>query len=119
LGQLGVRNTRIIQADRWPLNAVGCYRATMKSKIQKHDSGLDISVEQVGDRQQALLNAFQECQEGRCSCKTDEYQKLDSIDVRSVGDTIQIRLEPRSGETIDESAVQDCLDYTLGQATKR
>jgi len=86
--------------------------------IKKHKSGLDISVEQVGDRQQALLNAFQACQEGRCSCKTSECQKLESIGVRSVGEGIQIRLVPRSGETIDESAVQDCLDYTLRQASK-
>ncbi len=39
-----------------------CYGAVMKSKIRKHDSGLDISVEQVGDRQRALLDAFLECQ---------------------------------------------------------
>ncbi len=90
----------------------------MKSKIMKHHSGLDISVEQVGDSQEALLDAFQECQEGRCSCKTGEYDKLESIDVPSVGDGIRVQLRPRSGETIDESAVRDCLDYTLDKATK-
>ncbi len=105
--------------DRLPRNPTGCYRGSMKSQITKQASGLSISVEQVGDSQQALLDAFQECEEGRCSCKTSEYEKLDSIDVRSVGDGIQIRLEPRSGETIDESVVRGCLDYTLGRATKR
>jgi len=90
----------------------------MKSKITKHESGLSISVEQVGDSQQALLDAFQECQEGRCSCKTTEYEKLAAIQVQCVGDAIRIHLRPRSGDTIDESAVQDCLDYTLDKATK-
>ncbi len=90
----------------------------MKSKITKYDSGLDISVEQVGDNQEALLDAFQECQEGRCSCKTSEYEKLESIDVQSGNDAIRIRLKPRSGESIDESAVRDCLDHTLDKASK-
>ncbi len=90
----------------------------MESKIEKNDSGLDISVEQVGQRQRALLDAFQACQQGRCSCKTSEYEKLESIDVQSDDDAIRIRLKPRSGETIDQSAVEDCLDYTLEKATK-
>lgn len=91
----------------------------MKSKIRKRKSGLDISVEQVGDRKKALLDAFQECQQGRCSCRTSEYHKLESIDVHSADDAIRIQLTPKSGETIDELAVQDCLEYTLEQATKR
>ena len=95
-----------------------CYRPPMRSKITKHDSGLDISVEQVGDSQRALLDAFQECQEGRCSCKTSEYEKLESIDVQSVNDGIRVQLGPRSGETIDESAVRDCLDYRLDKVRK-
>ncbi len=47
-----------------------------------------------------------------------EYEKLESIDVQSVDDAIRIQLRPRSGATIDESAVRNCLDYTLGKATK-
>ena len=90
----------------------------MKSNITKHGSGLDISVEHVGDRQQALVDAFQECQEGRCSCKTSEYEKLEAIEVQPVDDAIRIRRKPRSGETIDQSAVEACLDYTLDKATK-
>ena len=76
--QLGVGDTGTCQPDRLPRNPTGCYRGDMKAEIKKHDSGLDISVEQVGDNQQALLDAFQECQEGRCSCQTTEYQKLEA-----------------------------------------
>ena len=90
----------------------------MKSNISTYDAGLDISVEQVGDSQQALLDAFQDCQEGRCSCKTSEYEKLESMDVQSADDAIRIQLRPRSGATIDESAVRDCLNATLDKATK-
>ena len=109
--QVGQRG-RVVQ------EATPCYRANMKSHITMQGSGLDISVEQVGDRKQALLDAFQECQEGRCSCKTREYEKLESIDVQSVEDGVRIQLTPMSGETIDESAIEDCLEYTLEKATK-
>ncbi len=39
--------------------------------------------------------------------------------MQSVDDAIRIQLRPRSGAAIDESAVQDCLDYTLDKAKKR
>ena len=109
---LGFRTARVASPQ------TPCYRVAMKSKVTKHDSGLDISVEQVGDSQRALLDAFQECQEGRCSCKTAEYEKLASIDVQAGNDAIRIRLKPRSGATINQAAVEDCLEYPLDKATK-
>lgn len=70
----------------------------------------------VGDRQGELLEAFGECAEGRCSCPTDEYEKLASMDVQPGADRIDIRLEAKPGETLDPSEIEACLDYTVQRA---
>ena len=42
-----------------------------------------------------LLEAFAECHEGGCSCPTDEYLKVATMEVRPTEDRIAIRLEAK------------------------
>jgi hypothetical protein len=41
-----------------------------------------IELTEVGGQQDDLLAAFAECQSGRCSCPTEEYQKVASMEVQ-------------------------------------
>jgi hypothetical protein len=43
-------------------------------KISNESSAVSIELTGVGGHQKELLEAFQGCQEGTCSCPTDEYQ---------------------------------------------
>ncbi len=72
-----------------------------------------IEITAVGERQGELLEAFGECAEGRCSCPTDEYEKLASMDVQPGDDRIDIRLEAKPGTSLDTSEIEACLDYTV------
>jgi hypothetical protein len=56
--------------------------------------------------------AFEDCQAGRCSCPTHEYEKLASMDVEEAGNVILIRLQTKPREKIDTSEIAACLDYT-------
>ncbi len=84
----------------------------MRYKIDEKKTGLDISVTDAKDDKKKLLEAFRECQEGRCSCPTEEYKKLDSLEVAQNGDEIQLQLKSRPGETIDRAEIEKCLAYT-------
>lgn len=84
----------------------------MKYKINQNENGIDISVDEVKNDKQKLLEAFRECQEGRCSCPTEEYKKLDSLEIEQNGDGIQLRLKSRQGEMIDKAEIEKCMDYT-------
>lgn len=42
---------------------------------------MTIEVTEVAGIEDRLLQAFGECQAGQCSCRTDEYQKLASMEV--------------------------------------
>ena len=87
----------------------------MKYRIDEKEAGIDISVTEAGNDKQKLLEAFRECQEGRCSCPTDEYKKLASLEVVQGKEGIQLHLKSKDGMVIDKSEIEKCLDYTSGR----
>jgi len=87
----------------------------MKYNINENDSGLAIHIDGVKGKKEELLQAFQECQEGRCSCPTDEYKKLDSLKIEHGEETIDLHLTAKAGTKIDKSEINKCLDYTAGR----
>lgn len=85
-------------------------------KISATGTTVAIEITGVGDRQDELLQAFGECAEGRCSCPTDEYEKLAAMDVQPGQDRIDIHLEAKPGTSLDTSEIGACLDYTVQRA---
>ena len=67
-------------------------------RIQEDESGLSIELDGAGDKKEELVQTFGECQEGQCSCPTEEYKKLARMDVEQSGDVIKQRLEARAGK---------------------
>jgi len=81
-------------------------------RIEEDESGLSVELKGAVGKKDELLATFGECTEGQCSCPTDEYKKLASMDVEQSGDVIKLRLEARTGEKFDTSEIAACLDYT-------
>ncbi len=86
-------------------------------EINPAPDGIAIELTGVGAKRDRLLRAFGECAAGSCSCPTDEYQKLESMDVRPAEDAISIRLTAKPGEQLDAAEIGRCLDYTVEQAS--
>ncbi len=84
----------------------------MEAKIKPTDTGIQIDVTQLEDKKEQLLEAFQECSEGRCTCPTQEYQKVENLEVIDSGDTLQLSITARKDEHIDTAEIQKCLDHT-------
>ena len=70
-------------------------------RIEDDKAGVSIEITEVGSQQKELLESFRECQAGRCSCPTDEYEKLASMQIEQAPSRIDLRLEPKPGETFD------------------
>lgn len=85
-------------------------------RISRRNKAVTIELSTSEATKDQVLQAFAECQEGRCACPTDEYKKLASMEVRNGVDLITIRLEAKPGETLDASQIEACLDYTTDQA---
>ena len=88
----------------------------MKYKIDINDSGLDISINDVKSKKKELLEAFQECKEGRCSCPTEEYKKLESLQIEEDDKNIKLHLKSKNGEEFDKEEITKCIEYTEKRA---
>ena len=84
--------------------------------IHEDDSSVAIEITEVAGRQAELLEAFGECQEGRCSCPTDEYLKVATMEVQPAEDRIAIKLQAKPGTILDTAEIAACLDYTVGKS---
>ena len=90
----------------------------MKYRIHERGTKLDIEVRDIRGKQKELMKAFQDCQEGRCSCPTTQYQKLEALDIEPKENGLTLRLKPKSGMRFDPSEIEKCLQYTVKQASK-
>ena len=84
----------------------------MRYKIETVKNGVDIEVTETEGKHEKLLDAFQECQEGRCTCPTREYSKLESLEIETDEATIRLQLKSKPGEKFDQSEIGKCLEYT-------
>ena len=84
----------------------------MKHEIVKKTDGFEIEVSGIQGKEDQLLDAFQECAEGRCTCPTEEYTKLEELQVERGPKKITLRLTVKSGEELDQAEIERCLDYT-------
>jgi hypothetical protein len=84
--------------------------------INADASSVAIEITEVAGRQAELLEAFGECQEGRCSCPTDEYLKVATMEVDPADDRIAIRLQAKPGTSFDAAEIAACLDHTVGKS---
>jgi hypothetical protein len=74
-------------------------------RIDEDEAAVSIELTEQAGEQEELLEAFRECQEGRCTCPTEEYRKVASMDVDADEDRIAIRLESKPGERLDSSEI--------------
>lgn len=91
----------------------------MRYQIEKNQDRLDVHIDEVGDDQDQALEAFQACQEGRCSCPTDEYKKLESLEIDPGDGSLTLRLTPKVGLKLDKSEIEKCLDHTQAQLAEK
>ncbi len=84
----------------------------MKYKVESNENGININVSESKGKQEKLLEAFRECQEGRCSCPTEEYSKLDSLEIESSENSIHLKLKSKPDEHFDHKEINKCLEYT-------
>ena len=87
----------------------------MKYKVESIENDISIEVTETKEKQKKLLEAFQECQEGRCTCPTQEYSKLDSLEIENDEDTIRLKLKSKPDVKFDKSEIDKCLEYTKGK----
>lgn len=90
----------------------------MKYSVQGDGSKVKITVDEVGSKQAALLKEFNECAEGRCTCPTTQYEKVESMQVTPGQDQLSITLTAKPGEAMDHADFNRCLEHTTRKVEK-
>ena len=83
-----------------------------KYQITETEEGLKIEVKAIGEAQEQLLSGFQKCRQGQCNCPTEEYKKLDAMNLNITQETIHIELVAKKSEAFDIVEIARCLDHT-------
>jgi hypothetical protein len=87
--------------------------------VQDQPQGVAIQVTDVAGQQRQLLEAFQECQSGCCTCPTEEYQKLAGMQVTQAADQVVLRLQAKPGMRFDTSEISACLEHTIAKVEQK
>lgn len=90
----------------------------MKTSIRKKDKGLEIKISGIDSEQDSLLSNFQLCQQGKCNCPTNEYTKLENLDIESSENKIVLNLKPKSGQSLNKNEVEKCIDFVVDKVSK-
>lgn len=91
----------------------------MNYSVQGDGSNVKITVKKVGDKQADLLEELNECAEGRCSCPTTQYAKVQEMQIAASVDQVVVTLTAKPGEIIDQADIDNCLDHTTRKLQKR
>ena len=84
----------------------------MDIKSTQAGSSLVVNIEDVADKK-VILETIQGCADGSCACSTDEYQKVESMQILPGANSIQLNIEVKAGEIIDPNCISECLAPTI------
>ena len=84
----------------------------METRISTNKNGIDIHITELEGKTEELLEAFNECSEGRCTCPTQEYKKIETLNIVGSEDNIQLSIISRENEVIDTNEIEKCLEHT-------
>lgn len=92
-----------------------CAGVKVKQVIKPDPQGLTVEVTEIEGQQEWLLTEFQACRDGRCSCPTDEYAKLETLEIDESSASIRLRLKAKAGQAFDQGEIERCLEHTAGK----
>lgn len=90
----------------------------MESKILINQNGIDIHITELEGKKEELLEAFNECSEGHCTCPTQEYKKIETFNIVDSEEKIQLSIISRENEVIDTKEIEKCLEHTKNKISR-
>lgn len=90
----------------------------MEFDIKPTDQGLRVKAKMRPEQARKMLDELAKCANGTCSCKTAEYEKLDSMQMSQTDSCLILDLKAKPRQDLDASCVADCLDHTATQIGK-
>ena len=90
----------------------------MEFDIKPTDQGLRVKAKMRPEQAKRMLDELAKCANGTCSCKTTEYEKLDSMQMSQTDSGLTLDLKAKPGQDLNASCVAEGLDHTAAQVGK-
>ena len=84
----------------------------MKISSEQVGAKLTVNLDDVKDKD-AIIETIAGCADGSFACSTDEYQKVETMQIVPGPNSIQLNIEVKPGEVIDPNCISECLDPAL------
>lgn len=81
----------------------------MKLSSEQVGAKLTVNLDDVKDKD-AIIETIAGCADGSCACSTDEYQKVETMQIVPGPNSIQLNIEVKPGEVIDPNCISECLE---------
>lgn len=82
----------------------------VQMKIESTQVGTKLVVNLTNlENQKSIIETLNTCADGQCACSSDEYKKVENMDVEVDRNSIQINIAVKPGEVIDPNCISDCL----------
>ena len=90
----------------------------MKHQIKTDKNQLKIKITETKGKNESLLQTFELCQQGHCECHTEEYKKIETIQIDNDKNTITLTLKPKKGQELNRQDIENCVDFAIDKAMK-
>lgn len=82
-------------------------------KIENQNENLNIYITDIKKGKEKILEKFNQCKEGNCSCPTDQYAKIKDLDILNQDEKISIKLKPKVNENFNKKEIEECVNFTI------
>jgi hypothetical protein len=90
----------------------------MKHQIKKDKDRVQIKITETRGNNESLLESFELCQQGQCECHTEEYKKIETMQIDNNEDDIILTLKVKKGQDINKKEIENCVDFAIDKAKK-
>lgn len=85
----------------------------MGFQIEKSGAGLKVRIDNMAGREEAVVAKLRACRQSAWACPSGECTKIGSMQDRSADGCIYLDLEPRAGDELSATGIEQCLGYML------
>ncbi|HSH07323.1 MAG TPA: hypothetical protein VLA41_06650 [Burkholderiales bacterium] len=85
----------------------------MEYRVEKHGEQVNIEINGVAGREQAVIDAIRRCRQSAWACQSGECMNIGTMEEHAQDGNLRLTLVPRPDAQINPAGIEICLRYLL------
>lgn len=90
----------------------------MRFTLKERKDHIQVRLSDVGNSANSFLKEFHTCRSGECTCNSEHFEDLESMEIQKTGSRLILNLYPKDGSSLQISQLRSLLDHSI-QKTKQ